>query len=109
MTHINVISTNSCILIIDNGICIDVMAVGWFQFGRKEMMKKILIFLTIFSLLIPLHSVFSASNTQENIVILTADQVTSAVDIEAAIINATAGGNRFGTVILDGSKGPFVL
>ncbi len=43
------------------------------------------------------------------VITIFADQVTSAVDIEMAITNATAKGTRPGTVILDGSKGPFRL
>lgn len=42
-------------------------------------------------------------------VTLTASQVSSAVDIEAAIIQATAGGTRQGMVTLDGKKGAFVF
>ncbi len=43
-----------------------------------------------------------------NQVRLTADQVSSAADIEAAIIQATRGGSRPGVVILDGRLGPFI-
>jgi hypothetical protein len=41
-------------------------------------------------------------------VTLTANDVTSAVDIEAAIQSATKNGKERGTVILDGREGPFV-
>lgn len=44
-----------------------------------------------------------------NSITLTAGQVNSAVDIEAAIKEATAEGTRAGTVILDGRDGPFVF
>lgn len=42
------------------------------------------------------------------VVILTADQVRSAIDIEQAIKRATANGTKPGTVLLDGQKGDFV-
>ena len=71
-------------------------------------MKRIIFFLIIVLPFIPLQSVFADSQTPSTIT-LTAGQVSSAVDIEAAIISATARGTRPGTVILDGQKGPFVL
>lgn len=45
----------------------------------------------------------------QNEITLTADQVDSAVDIEAAIKRATTDGARPGTVILDGRNGAFVF
>jgi hypothetical protein len=45
----------------------------------------------------------------KNVITLTADQVDSADDIEAAIIQVTAQGKRAGTVILNGRKGHFVF
>lgn len=41
-------------------------------------------------------------------VVLTAPQVHSAIDIEQAILTATASGTRPGRVVLDGSQGPFI-
>ena len=71
-------------------------------------MKRVIFFLIIVLPFIPLGSVFADSQTPSTIT-LTAGQVSSAVDIEAAIIGATARGTRPGTVILDGQNGPFVL
>jgi nitrous oxidase accessory protein NosD len=63
-----------------------------------------------FALLLTVLLVLSlgAAPKVENAVTLTADQVTSARDIEQAIIQATAGGTRPGTVVLDSSAGDFV-
>jgi hypothetical protein len=47
--------------------------------------------------------------SEQNTITLTADQLDSADDIEAAIKRATAEGTRPGTVILDGRKGAFVF
>lgn len=51
----------------------------------------------------------AAENLEKNVITLTARQVDSADDIEAAIIKVTAEGKRPGTVILDGQKGVFVF
>ena len=54
------------------------------------------------------HKPISADWTSfQNALTLTADQVDSASDIEAAIKSATAEGKRPGTVILDGRDGAF--
>ncbi len=50
-----------------------------------------------------------AGRQSSSAVTLTASQVSSAVDIEAAIIQATAEGTRQGMVTLDGKKGAFVF
>ncbi len=44
-----------------------------------------------------------------NSLTLTASQVTSAVDIEGAINEATSRGTRAGTLVLDGREGPFIF
>jgi len=59
--------------------------------------------------LIPLQPLAGEWRTTENTITLTADQIDSADDIEAAIIKVTAGNTRPGKVILDGSSGPFVF
>lgn len=69
-------------------------------------MKTILVLFTIILLALPVGSV-GAANPPAGRVVLTADQVHTAVDIEAAIQQATAHGTRPGTVILDGREGPF--
>jgi len=71
---------------------------------------KSLSILTVFCLLVavPLNLASAASDSSAGKVILTADDVTSAVDIEAAIHQATVYGTRPGTIILDGRRGPFV-
>ncbi len=70
-------------------------------------MKLTLSILVLASLFVPFHSVSAGQGEPRNVVALTAAQVTSAVDIEAAIQSATARGTRPGTVILDGQKGAF--
>jgi hypothetical protein len=50
-----------------------------------------------------------ASDLQYGMIVLTADQVQTAVDIEAAIIQATDSGTRPGTVVLDGRNGDFTF
>lgn len=60
-------------------------------------------------LIAPQQVVSAISFEKPEVVTIFADQVTSAVEIESAIIAATANGARPGTVVLDGSKGPFVL
>jgi hypothetical protein len=72
-------------------------------------MKHLLIFLLFILPFIPAHITSAAASTPPTTVILTSAQVTSAVDIEAAIIRATAQGTRPGMVILDGKEGPFIL
>jgi parallel beta-helix repeat protein len=59
--------------------------------------------------LIPLQPIAADWDTDENTLTITAGQIDSADDIEAAIINVTARNTRPGTVILDGSNGPFVF
>jgi len=66
----------------------------------------IIIILSLF-LAAPL-SLASAAGGPMNVVVLTAADVTSAGDIEVAIQISTAYGTRPGTVILNGSKGPFI-
>jgi parallel beta-helix repeat protein len=66
-------------------------------------------FLLIISLLLPFQQISNRIGLKQNAVTLTASQVTSAVDIEAAIRNVTAEGTRRGTVILDGREGAFLL
>lgn len=59
--------------------------------------------------LVPLHPESVDSGPVQNAITLTAGQIESAVDIEAAIKRATEAGVRPGTVILDGQEGPFVF
>ncbi|OGO25541.1 MAG: hypothetical protein A2136_02110 [Chloroflexi bacterium RBG_16_54_11] len=59
--------------------------------------------------LIPLHPISAAWDAKHNEIKLTADQVDSADDIEAAIISITAENTRPGTIILDGRNGAFVF
>jgi len=72
-------------------------------------MKLTSVLLVLAVLLVPYQTGNAGSGPNSNVVTIYADQVTSAVDIEAAINTATAQGTRPGTVILDGSKGPFIL
>jgi nitrous oxidase accessory protein NosD len=72
-------------------------------------MKALMVLLVFILLLIPTQTGSAGNNSPENVVSLTADKVAGANDIEAAIIEATAEGTRPGTVILDGSHGPFVF
>jgi parallel beta-helix repeat protein len=51
----------------------------------------------------------SAASLEQDTVTLTAGEVDSADDIEAAIIKATESGTRPGTVILDGQDGAFIF
>ena len=62
-------------------------------------MKKIIILISAFY--------FLTGGAYSSTITLTKDNVTSALDIEGAIYNATRGGIEYGTVILDGSKGHF--
>ena len=71
-------------------------------------MKLVTSILMLVLLLTPIQPAFAA-RPGANTVTLTASQVDGANDIEAAILEATAGGTRPATVILDGSKGPFVF
>jgi parallel beta-helix repeat protein len=64
------------------------------------------LFTFLFLLATPL---LSASAPPTPTVVLTAETVDGANDIEGAIISATASGTRDGMVILDGSKGHFVF
>ena len=59
--------------------------------------------------LVPLLPASADWGSEQNAITLTADQLDSADDIEAAIKRATAEGARPGTVILDGRKGSFVF
>jgi Right handed beta helix region len=59
--------------------------------------------------LVPLHPESADSGLESNTITLTADQLDSADDIEAATKRATTEGTRPGTVILDGRNGAFVF
>ena len=72
-------------------------------------MKLTTRFLLIVSMLIPFQLFSAQMGSKQNRVVLTASQVTSAIDIEKAIKSATVEGTRPGTVILDGKEGPFLL
>lgn len=71
-------------------------------------MKLVTFSMILVLLFVPFQSACSAS-IAKNVITLTAGQVDSADDIEAAIISATAKGTRPGTVILDGRNGTFVF
>jgi hypothetical protein len=59
--------------------------------------------------LVPYPPESEDGGAEQNTITLTADQLDSADDIEAAIKRATADGTRPGTVILDGRNGAFVF
>jgi hypothetical protein len=71
-------------------------------------MKLATSFLILVLIIVPVQSA-SVKYLPKNEVILTAGNIDSADDIEAAIIDVTASGTRPGTVILDGQDGAFVL
>lgn len=74
-------------------------------------MKIAICFFMFLVFFVPLIGVSAGQggDSERGVVTLTALQVRSAVDIEAAIQQATAQGTRPGTVLLDGKKGVFVL
>jgi hypothetical protein len=72
------------------------------------MIMKLTTILTILVLLLLPFDAASAKKPAKNEIRLTADQVSGANDIEAAIISATDMGTHQGTVILDGRNGPFL-
>ena len=59
--------------------------------------------------LVPYPPESAEGGAEQNTITLTANQLDSADDIEAAIKDATAEGTRPGTVILDGRNGDFVF
>jgi hypothetical protein len=70
---------------------------------------KLLTFLTLlFVLLVPFQAA-EAKKPGVEVIRLTARQVAGANDIESAILRATSWGRHPGSVILDGSQGPFVF
>jgi hypothetical protein len=71
-------------------------------------MNLITCFVAFAIIAIPFQPI-SAKPLVRNEVVITASGVDGANDIEAAIIDATAGGTRPGTVILDGVDGAFVF
>ena len=71
-------------------------------------MKSIRFMLVIILLLAPIGPSIAAAQGAPVTVVLTANMVTSAIDIEAAINQATEYGTRPGVVIFDGHGGPFV-
>lgn len=71
-------------------------------------MKLATFSLILVLLFVPFQSTSCASITK-NVITLTAGQVDSADDIEAAIIRVTAKDTRPGTIILDGRNGAFVF
>lgn len=72
-------------------------------------MKPTIFFLILTLLLIPTRSAMAKASPEQAIITLTADQVTSAIDIENAMHQVTAEGTRPGMVVLDGRKGAFVF
>lgn len=71
-------------------------------------MKHIATLVVCVLLLAPMSQTQAAGGGVPATVVLTADMVQDAIDIEAAINEATNYGTRPGTVILDGLGGPFV-
>jgi hypothetical protein len=71
-------------------------------------MKYMTCFLIFIVLAIPFQPA-SAKNMSKTAVMVSAEEVDGANDIEAAIIEATAGGTRPGVVILDGESGAFIF
>jgi parallel beta-helix repeat protein len=65
------------------------------------------IFIIMSLLFIPTEVSSAAGNNDTGVVVLTADQVRTAVDIENAFHIATDSGAHPGMVILDGRRGPF--
>ncbi len=72
-------------------------------------MNLLMLFLALTAVIVPHQFGVVADQPNPATITLTADQVTGAMDIEMTINVATANGTRPGTVILDGSKGPFNL
>ena len=70
-------------------------------------MKPLAIFILVLLLLVPLSQASAAAAAAPGKVVLTASMVQTAVDIEAAIIQATNEGTIPGVIILDGREGPF--
>jgi len=70
-------------------------------------MKPLMILLTLLLLMIPIGIGSAADNSPSDWVVLTADQVHTAVDIESATHQATGWGAHPGVVVLDGSRGIF--
>jgi hypothetical protein len=81
---------------------------------RKETMKILISLLVIGTILITAGTVKAAPDSSppagsgQNVITLTAQNVTSAIDIESAVRTVTANGTRPGTLLLDGRYGPFV-
>jgi hypothetical protein len=69
-----------------------------------KLMKPLMILIACVLLLTPVSQTHAAA---PDTIVLTADMVQDAIDIEAAIIQVTGGGTRPGIVILDGRGGPF--
>jgi hypothetical protein len=80
----------------------------WLAECGRNKMKTMTFFLIFIVLAIPFQPA-SAKNTSKTAVIVSAEEVDGANDIEAAIIEATAGGTRPGVVILDGGSGAFIF
>jgi hypothetical protein len=81
------------------------------KFPRKEETMKTKSIYLVLAIFVLLGSGFTGPTWSNlpGMIRLTAEQVSSAQDIEAATHQATAWGTRSGTVILDGSLGPFVF
>jgi parallel beta-helix repeat protein len=78
------------------------------MFVRKEAeMKRYSVFLTFLLLFIPIGVGSAAGSSPKQVVVLTADQVHTAGDIEYAFHQATGWGNHPGVVVLDGIEGIF--
>jgi parallel beta-helix repeat protein len=71
-------------------------------------MKTVSFLCILVLLLIPHQRAAAAVDSRSGEITLTADQVTSAIDIETAIHQVTLEGTRPGVIILDGRKGPFI-
>jgi hypothetical protein len=71
-------------------------------------MKNLTSFLIFIMLAIPFQPA-SAKDISKMAIIVSAEEVDGANDIEAAIIEATSGGTRPGVVVLDGENGAFVF
>jgi hypothetical protein len=77
-------------------------------FNGRAIMKLAIGMIILVLLTFPFQKA-SAASLQDDTVTLTAGEVDSADDIEAAIIKATESGTRPGTVILDGQDGAFIF
>jgi hypothetical protein len=71
-------------------------------------MNSMIVVALLILLLAPHIPLSAFKDSKAGVVTLTADQVTSAIDIETAMHQVTREGQRPGVIILDGRAGPFI-